>query len=123
MWDNNKRGDRGLGAAISWFTRNGYTVSIPLSDSQDYDLVVDKGIPQRVQIKTTTYKRFGKSYTLQLCTKGGNRSGTGKIKFIDPTRVDKLFVHTPEGDYLFPIRQVHQKTVMYLTDKVVEYKL
>ena len=121
--DNNRRGDIGLGAAISWFTRHGYTVSLPLSDSQDYDLVVDNAIPQRVQIKTTTYKRYGKSYTVQLCTMGGNRSGTGKVKFIDPTRVDLLFVHTPEGDYLFPIRKVHQKRCMYLTDKVDEYKL
>ena len=39
-WINSKRqGNIGIGAAIAWFTVHGYTVSIPLTDSQDYDLI------------------------------------------------------------------------------------
>lgn len=38
-----KQGDAGLGVAIGWFTTHGYTMSVPLTDSQDYDLIVDDG--------------------------------------------------------------------------------
>lgn len=42
--------------AIAYFSTNGYTVSIPLNDTQDYDLIVEKnGILQRVQVKATGY--------------------------------------------------------------------
>ncbi len=41
--NSKKQGDIGLGAAIAYFTFKGFTVSIPLTDSQDYDLVVDDG--------------------------------------------------------------------------------
>lgn len=34
-------GNTGLSMAIAYFGSNGYTVSIPLNDTQDYDLVVD----------------------------------------------------------------------------------
>ena len=32
----------GLSIAIAYFGSNGYVVSIPLNDTQDYDLVVEK---------------------------------------------------------------------------------
>lgn len=39
-FDSNKeKGNSGLGMAIAYFTTKGYTVSIPLNDTQDYDLV------------------------------------------------------------------------------------
>ena len=39
---NKQRGNCGLGIAIAYFSTNGYTVSIPLNDTQDYDLLIDK---------------------------------------------------------------------------------
>ena len=39
---NKQRGNCGLGIAIGYFSTNGYTVSIPLNDTQDYDLLIDK---------------------------------------------------------------------------------
>ena len=42
-FDNNKeKGNSGLGMAIAYFSTRGYTVSIPLNDTQDYDLVIEK---------------------------------------------------------------------------------
>ena len=48
-----KQGDVGLGAAIAFFSNLGYTVATPLTDSQNYDLVVDmdEGL-KKVQVKT-----------------------------------------------------------------------
>ena len=39
---NKEKGNSGLGMAIAYFTTNGYVVSIPLNDTQDYDLVIEK---------------------------------------------------------------------------------
>ena len=39
---NKEKGNSGLGIAIAYFSSNGYTVSIPLNDTKDYDLIVDK---------------------------------------------------------------------------------
>lgn len=39
---NKEKGNTGLGIAIAYYDSNGYTVSIPLNDTQDYDLIVDK---------------------------------------------------------------------------------
>ena len=30
-----------MGIAIGYFVAQGYTVSVPLTDSQDYDLIID----------------------------------------------------------------------------------
>ena len=34
---NKEKGNTGLGIAIAYYTSNGYIVSIPLNDTQDYD--------------------------------------------------------------------------------------
>lgn len=47
-------GNAALSMAIAYFGSNGYVVSVPLNDTQDYDLVVDKdGKLQKVQVKGT----------------------------------------------------------------------
>ena len=38
---NKEKGNSALGIAIAYFSTNGYVVSIPLNDTQDYDLIVD----------------------------------------------------------------------------------
>ena len=40
---NQDKGRAGISAAIGYFGMNGYTVSIPLNDTQGYDLIVDDG--------------------------------------------------------------------------------
>lgn len=39
---NKEKGNSGLAMLIAYFTTNGYTVSIPLNDTQDYDLIIEK---------------------------------------------------------------------------------
>ena len=36
---NKEKGNTGLGIAIAYYSANGYTVSIPLNDTQDYQAV------------------------------------------------------------------------------------
>ena len=44
MQEINKKqiGRIGLSMAINYFTLNGYTVSIPMNDTQWYDLIIEK---------------------------------------------------------------------------------
>lgn len=51
---NADKGRAGLSMAIAYFGTNGYTVSLPLNDTQWYDLIVEKdGVFQTVQCKAT----------------------------------------------------------------------
>lgn len=107
--NSKKQGDVGLGIAIGWFVSKGFTVCIPLTDSQEYDLVVDMGVGlKKVQVKTTKHLSNNRqSFVVALRTMGGNRSGINKIKYIDPTKLDYLFILTMSGTkYLIPIADI-----------------
>lgn len=120
------QGDVGLAIAIGWFVANHYRVAIPLTDSQDYDLVIEtEGKFYSVQVKTTYFKvpETG-NYHLSLKVSGGNRSGTGKIKTFDPSRVDFIFGVTEMGDkYLIPSSAISARHAISLCDKWAQYKV
>jgi len=123
-----KRGDIGLGQAIAWFTAKGYVVSVPLRDSQDYDLVVDNGSLQRVEVKTTAFKRKptkrrpNRRYELNLRVSGGNRSGQGKSRTLSD-KVDLVFALTPNARYLIPASVLRGKPCVGLTSTFDKFKL
>ena len=51
---NRDKGRAGLSLAIAYFGSNGYTVCLPINDTQWYDLIVEKdGVIQTVQCKFT----------------------------------------------------------------------
>ena len=67
---NKQKGNAGLSLAIAYFGTNDYTVSLPLNDTQWYDLIVEKdGIFQTVQCKFTS----SKLNTISLTSCGGTR--------------------------------------------------
>jgi hypothetical protein len=112
-----KQGDVGLGIAIGYFASQGTTVCLPLTDSQEYDLVVDlDNRLQKVQVKTTRLKARGKSgYDVQLKTSGGNQSWSGISKRFDSSKVDLLFVLTGDGSkYLIPSECVRGTCVIVI---------
>lgn len=96
----------GIGSAIEYFTKNDYIVSIPLTDSQEYDLIVEKdNILKRVQVKTGRYKR-GNRWLIGLRTSGGNMSRYTR-KHFDKTKCDFLFVLVEDGKrWLIPVEDV-----------------
>jgi hypothetical protein len=103
-----KQGDIGVGVAISWFMNNDYSVSIPISESQRYDLIVEKDKNlQRVQVKTSTNRRASGSFTVILKTNGGNQSWSGISHYFDKTTSELLFILTDTGEkYLIPTSQL-----------------
>ena len=110
---NKDRGNAGLSCAIAYFGMNGYTVSIPLNDTQDYDLVVDKnGLLQRVQVKSTGVQRNG-SYQVSLKSCGGTK---GKpYKTVIHSEADLLFVLCGDGSmFLIPVSKLNQCSTLSL---------
>jgi hypothetical protein len=121
--NSNKQGDVGLGAAIAYLTSMGYTVAVPLTESQGYDLIIeiDKEL-KKVEVKTTRYKEY-KSYRVNLKTMGGNQS-FNTIKNFDPNSVDFLFVLIEAGDkYFIPASAITTKTQIALNENFEKYKV
>ena len=101
-YTNKQIGNASLGTAIGFFTNIGCIVSIPLNDTQDYDLLIDfDGSIKKVQVKGTSFKTNYGKYQVSLKSSGGTK---GKIyKTIKDTDVDLIFIATIEGDmYLIP---------------------
>jgi hypothetical protein len=104
-------GNIGIGKAIEYFTSKRYTVSIPLNDSQPYDLVVEfsDGL-KKVDVKYVNYKNQNGKYKLTLSS---NRRS--HIEKFDSSKVDFLFIVTGGGiNYLIPSSKIKGKRCLNL---------
>jgi hypothetical protein len=99
-------------------------VSVPMTDSQDYDLIVEKaGELFRVQVKSTRYKNPRGDFEINLSVKGGNQS-FNTIKKFDNTRIEFLVALTNEGTlYVIPSNIITAKTNLILGEKYKEYRV
>lgn len=120
---NKEKGNTGLGIAIAYYTSNGYIVSIPLNDTQDYDLIVDKNNKiEKIQVKATSCKTKYNVYQVSLKSTGGTNGKT--YKTVVDTKIDKLFIMTDKLDiYIIPIEKIQNRTTLNLCNKYEEYKI
>ena len=120
---NKEKGNTGLGIAIAYYTSNGYTVSIPLNDTQDYDLIVDKNnILKKVQVKTTACKTKYGNYQVALKSCGGTKGKT--YKTIIETNIDEVFILSEDLKmYILPIEQINNKSTINICDKYEKYRV
>ena len=120
---NKEKGNTGLGIAIAYYTSNGYTVSIPLNDTQDYDLVVEKNNKlKRVQVKATSCKTKSGNYQVALKSCGGTKGIT--YKRVIETCVEELFIVTQRIDiYIIPVKKLMNKSTISICDKYSMYKV
>lgn len=117
---NNSRGDKGLVIALTYYTKNEYLVSIPLNDSQDYDIVVDNGSLQKIQIKTTSYKDSKQGYYIVRMRSGNSN------KTISQCGYDKVFIANDVGDlWEIPKKAINHivSGKLSLTPKYNKYKV
>ena len=114
---NKEKGNTGLGIAIAYYSANGYTVSIPLNDTQDYDLIVDKDNKlKRVQVKATSCKTKYGIYQVALKSCGGTKGKT--YKTIIDTKIVEVFILTDTMDmFIIPIEEIKNKTTLNLCKK------
>jgi len=95
MFKNSKKqGDAGLGQAIAYFTSHGYDVALPLTDSADWDLIVEmeSGL-KRVQVKTSYQLAENGVMMFSASVKGGNMSFNKPQKMIENQNWDLIFLH------------------------------
>lgn len=118
---NKEKGNSGLGMAIAYFSSNGYVVSIPLNDTQDYDLVVEKGgVLKSVQVKATGCKTSRGNFQVALKSCGGTKGDT--YKTILETSVDYVFIFNENKEmYLIPKKDIKNKSTLNLCDKYKKY--
>lgn len=116
--NSSQLGNIGVGRAIDYFTSLGYVVSIPLTDSQDYDIIVDDGNIQRIQVKYCAVKRDDKR------VKYRRRSGSKKraIKKDEDVKCDYVFVAGIDGiDWLIPRHIMHDRMYLNENGKAAQY--
>ena len=94
---NKDKGRAGMALGIAYFGANGYTVSIPLNDTQWYDFVIEKdGVFQTVQCKATG----SSDNTISLRSTGGTK-GIAYDNLLNHS-VDLLFC-LDEQQYMYVI--------------------
>ena len=120
---NKEKGNAGLGIAIAYYASNGYTVSIPLNDTQDYDLIVDKdNTLKRIQVKSTSCITKSGNYQVALKSCGGTKGKTYK-RVID-TNIEELFILTEKMDmYIIPIKELKNRSTIAICEKYKQFKV
>lgn len=102
LFETNKdKGRAGMVLAIAYFGANGYTVSIPLNDTQWYDFVAEKD---------------GKFYTVQ-CKATGSKDGMIRLVSSGGTKgsvYDSVLEHSL--DYLFCLDQYQNMFLIPMQD-------
>lgn len=118
--NSKKQGD--MCYAMAYYAKLSIPVSVPVTDSQDYDLVVDNGTRLfKVQVKTTKSISPSGNYIVSLRTIGGNRSGTGKCKDFSENSSDLLFALTDSGDcYSIPKSEI---SAVALGERYLPYRV
>ncbi len=109
------KGNIALGKAIAYFTEQEYTVSIPLNDSQYYDLIVEKdGVLQTVQVKYTSSIKPSGAYKCKLRTVSGTSRQV--IYTVKDTYVTLLFCYCANGDmFLIPTKDFDNQSEIALS--------
>ena len=112
---NKEKGRAGLSLAIAYFGSNGYTVSLPLNDTQDYDLIIDDGISlKKVQVKATGEKIPSGNYKCTLKTTSG--TSRKKIGTVKESSADLLFCLTADSTmFLIPINEIQNSSTLTLS--------
>lgn len=89
--------------AINYFTFAGYTVSLPINDTQWYDLIIEKdGIFQTVQCKAT----FSDNDTIDFRSTGGT-NGMVYDNILNHSELDLLFcVNKDLNMWCIPIKEI-----------------
>lgn len=120
---NKEKGNTGLEIAIAYYSANGYTVSIPLNDTQDYDLIVDRdNVLKKVQVKATSCKTKYDKYQVALKSCGGTKGKT--YKTVIETNIDELFIVTDTMNiFIIPIEVIKNKSTINLCEKYEKYKI
>ena len=105
LMDSRKNiGRAGMALAIAYFGANGWTVNIPMNDTQWYDLIVEKdGIFKTVQCKATA----SKNNCIEIKSCGGTKGDVYDAILNHP--LDYIFCLDKDGNiYNIPMDDLRQ---------------
>jgi hypothetical protein len=123
--DPRGQGDQGEASAVDWLLSIDADVFVPLGNSRDVDLmaIIDRQA-LRVQVKTTT-RRYKRNWAVAVCTRGGNQSWNGMVKYLEPSHYDRLFVLVADGRRWFiPSNEIVARTCIVVGGpKYSEYEI
>ena len=119
---NKEKGRSGLAIAIGYFGSHGYTVSIPLNDTQDYDLLVDKdNLISKISVKATGQRSPYGITIVDLTNKGGTN---GSVYGRECNKnIDFVFVVNEEQEMWLLPKDILNTKSMSLGEKYIKYKL
>lgn len=120
-----QQGNIGHLLAMSYYSSLGWNVSNPITDSNDYDFLVETTNKQllKVQAKTTRCITEAGNYMVSLCTSGGNQREYWS-KGLNKEDLDLLFIVTSKGDcYSIPIEYVNGSSSLTLYSKYDQFKV
>lgn len=120
---NKEKGNSSLGIAIAYYASNGYIVSIPLNDTQDYDLIVDKdNLLKKIQVKSSSCKTKYGNYQVALKSCGGTKGKT--YKTVVETDIDEVFILLENLEmYIIPAKEIKNKSTITMCDRYSKYKV
>lgn len=120
---NKEKGNSSLGIAIAYYASNGYIVSIPLNDTQDYDLIVDKdNLLKKIQVKSSSCKTKYGNYQVALKSCGVTKGKT--YKTVIETDIDEVFILLENLEmYIIPAKEIKNKSTITMCDRYSKYKV
>ena len=116
---NKDKGRAGMALGIAYFGANGYTVNIPLNDTQWYDFVIEKdGVFQTVQCKATG----SSDNVINLKSCGGTKGAV--YDFVLDHNLDFLFcLDKDQNMFVIPVQDMKEygmkKQITLRTEKSV----
>jgi len=118
MGETQKKGNIGLVETIANLTRNGISVSIPISESEKYDLIGEKnGICKTIQVKFAKIHKDSIPVNLRSIWTNGNGY---QIKHRKKQDFDILAVYCPDMNCVYYIDKKEFKNKNAITFRVKE---
>lgn len=116
--NSKQKGNIALGECIKYLTSQGYIISIPLNDAQDYDLIADMEEELKtIQVKYTSTKQTSGNYYVDTRTRGHNNYVKEKDK-----EADYYFITTELlENYFIPYDIIKGKQSFTLNDSLKDY--
>lgn len=119
---NQDKGRAGISAAIGYFGMNGYTVSIPLNDTQGYDLIVDDGEKlMKISCKATGSRSKSGASIVSLRNCGGTNGAVYGRE--NEKNNDFVFVLNECGEMWLLPQDILTSNSMTLGDKYSQYRI
>jgi hypothetical protein len=82
---------------MEWFAAKGAGIYFPVGHSPHCDFIAEfDDRLARVQVKSCTCYRLDR-WQVTICTRGGNQSWSGLVKYFNPSVCDFLFVVVGDG--------------------------